>query len=77
MWSLAIAIEPITYLKARSHIVVVIYKLLISMLDRIEELLQDGKLTEDQKMALKTVAARADDYSLVELGAQLKAYNVR
>lgn len=47
------------------------------MADKIEELLLDETLTEDQKMALKTVAARADDYSLEELGSQLKAHNVR
>jgi glycyl-tRNA synthetase len=47
------------------------------VLEHIEELLKNPKLTEEEKLKLQTDIARADDYSCEELGEKLKEYGVK
>eukprot|EP01129_Flabellula_baltica_P007188 TRINITY_DN2765_c0_g1_i1.p1 TRINITY_DN2765_c0_g1~~TRINITY_DN2765_c0_g1_i1.p1 ORF type:complete len:611 (+),score=182.83 TRINITY_DN2765_c0_g1_i1:24-1856(+) len=45
--------------------------------DKIEELLENPKLTEEERQKLQHDFARADDYSCEELGEKLKEYGIK
>lgn len=45
--------------------------------DKIEELLKEPGITEAYALELKTIAARADDFSVEELGEQLRRFKIK